>query len=446
MTTDSVCDAQDGVPADRTLATASEREQERYARVVWSHIAEPEDPIALLARARLGPFGALTMLREASPHETLEALAAPDDRVDADDPRDGSEGTAHGTRGRGAPGIDVQGIPAAPAGDLRRVTAALERWRVRLDALDVPAVLALAERRGLRILIPGDPGWPASMADLGAAAPHCLWVAGPGDLPGADSEHPSVALVGSRASTAYGEDAAGSLAAAIASRGGCVVSGGAYGIDAAAHRGALVAGEGSTIAVLAGGLDLLYPRGNTRLLEAIATRHALVSEAPPGTAPTRWRFLARNRLIAALAQATVVVEASWRSGALSTARHADDLSRPVGAVPGPITSAASAGCHRLIRDRGAVLVTEVSHVLDLIRGGPAAGEGESVHAQQDELDLLCAADRRVLDGIPPRSRIDVEQLAVVCALPSETVRAAVARLEVLGVVRRDEETVARARR
>src|SRR5699024_894289 len=119
------------------------------------------------------------------------------------------------------------------------------------------------------------------------------------------------------------------LAAAFAARGGTVVSGGAYGIDAAAHRGALAADDGATVAVLAGGLDALYPRGNTRLLEQIRERHLLVSEAPPGTAPTRWRFLSRNRLIAALSHAVVVVEASWRSGALSTARRADDLSRPV---------------------------------------------------------------------------------------------------------------------
>src|SRR5699024_9498521 len=162
--------------------------------------------------------------------------------------------------------------------------------------------------------------------------------------------------------------------------------------DAAAHRGALAADDGATVAVLAGGLDALYPRGNTRLLEQIRERHLLVSEAPPGTAPTRWRFLSRNRLIAALSHAVVVVEASWRS---------DDRSRPLGAVPGPVTSAASAGCHRLIRECGAVLITEPSELLDLLPGGPAAGE--SSYAIQDELDLLSPADRRVLDAVPPRS-------------------------------------------
>lgn len=407
-------------------------EQERRARIVWSHVAEPEDPVALLARAVRGPVGALTMLEEATPAEALAALTPEVSRC----------GTGGGIPDEASPWAPGRGTYAA---DLRRVDAALERWRVRHAALDLPAVVSLAARRGLRVLIPGDLAWPDSMADLGVTAPHCLWVAGPGRLPGSSAQAPAIAFVGSRASTAYGEDAASSLAAGIAGRGGCVVSGGAYGIDAAAHRGALAAGAGSTVAVLAGGLDLLYPRGNTRLLEAIGTRHALVSEAPPGTAPTRWRFLARNRLIAALAQVTVVVEASWRSGALSTARHADDLSRPVGAVPGPITSAASAGCHRLIRDRGAVLVTEVTHVLDLVRGGAAAGEGQSEHARQDELDLLSSSDRRVLDGIPPRSGIDVERLAVLCAVPESTVRAGIARLELLGLVHTMGDRVGRAR-
>lgn len=396
---------------------------ERRARVLWSHVAEPEDPVALLARARLGPLGAEHLLREATPSEALAAISA-----------SAPVGAPMGERSGGG------------SGDLRRMEAALDRWRARLRTLDLDAVAARAERLGLRVLVPGDEAWPARLQDLGETAPHCLWALGPGDPARLTAAGPAVALVGARAATAYGEDCAGSLAAGLASRGGCVLSGGAYGIDAAAHRGALAAGgDGSTVAVLAGGLDALYPRGNARLLEAIRERHVLLSEAPPGTAPTRWRFLARNRLIAALASATVVVEASWRSGALSTARHADDLSRPVGAVPGPITSASSAGCHRLIRDRGAVLVTEVAHVLDLVRDGPAAGEGESEHARQDELDLLTPDDRRVLDGIPPRSAIGVDALALVCSLPEGAVRAALARLELLGLTRDVGQKVARSR-
>src|SRR5699024_8790366 len=157
----------------------------------------------------------------------------------------------------------------------------------------------------------------------------------------------------------------------------------------------------------------------------------------------RWRFLARNRLIAALSQAAVVVEASWRSGALSTARLADQLSRPVGAVPGPVTSAASAGSHRLIRERGAVLVTEPADLLDLLPGGPAAGEGG--FAVQDQLDLLTPADRRVLDAVPPRSSLTEARIADEIGFRTEEVDAALARLELLGLVIRAGQRARRAR-
>lgn len=325
------------------------REAERRARLTWSLLAEPSDSVALLARERLGPRAALELAREATPTELLAAL---DGQVPAEAADPGA------------------GTPDA------RASRALQRWRGRLAAVDVEAVLEDADRRRIRVLIPGDEEWPSTLDDLQETAPHCLWVQGPARLDRLAGER-AAALVGSRASTPYGEDVASSLGAAFAGAGGTVVSGGAYGIDAAAHRGALAAQDGATLAVLAGGLDRLYPRGNTQLLERIREQHLLLSEAPMGTAPTRWRFLARNRLIAALSRAVVVVEAAWRSGALSTARLADQLSRPVGAVPGPVTSAASAGCHRLIRERGAVLVTEPAELLDLLPGGPAAGRGAS---------------------------------------------------------------------
>lgn len=391
---------------------------DRRARATWSLIAEPADPVALLARAALGPAAALRMVgdRGTGPAELLAALGG---RLPAR--------TAEPRSGR-------------PEDQARN---ALSRWRSRLERIDVDGVLDEARRRGLRILTPLDPQWPPLLDDLQETAPHCLWLHGPGDL-GELVGARSVALVGSRASTPYGEDTAAMLAAAFAAGGGTVVSGGAYGIDAAAHRGALAADGGATLAVLAGGLDRLYPRGNTELLARIGERHLLVSEAPPGTAPTRWRFLSRNRLIAALSRATVVVEASWRSGALSTARHADQLSRPVGAVPGPITSAASAGCHRLLREHGAVLITEPDDVLDLLPGGPAAGEGR--YAEQDELDLLAPADRRVLDAVPPRSGITVARIGDEIGFAAEDVRAALARLALLGLVETAGERVRRARR
>ena len=401
------------VPRSDHLA---DRERARRARITWSLIAEPSDAVALLARDRLGPGTALDLAREAGPDELLAAL-------DGDVPAQTAD-----------PGA---GTPRA------RAVRALERWRGRLGGIDLDAVLEDAARRRLRILVPGDAEWPEVLDDLQESAPHCLWVQGPGRLEQLTGPR-TAALVGSRASTPYGEDVAGSLAAAFADSGGTVVSGGAYGIDAAAHRGALAARDGATLAVLAGGLDRLYPRGNTPLLERIRENHLLVSEAPVGTSPTRWRFLARNRLIAALSRAVVVVEAAWRSGALSTARLADELSRPVGAVPGPVTSAASAGCHRLVREHGAVLITEPAELLDLLPGGPAAGEGS--FAAQDELDLLTPSDRRVLDAVPPRSGLSPARLADEVGFTEREVGAALARLELLGLVERSAQRVRRTAR
>jgi DNA processing protein len=195
--------------------------------------------------------------------------------------------------------------------------------------------------------------------------PFVLWVRGHTDL-NAIAEQ-SVSIVGARASTAYGEHVATGLSASLADREFATISGGAYGIDAAAHRGALAAsgGRAMTIAVMAGGVDKYYPPGNSDLLGKVADSGAVISESPPGTAPYRSRFLARNRIIAAMSGATVVVEAAMRSGALNTARHACDLLKPVGAVPGPITSMASAGCHQLLRDGIAICVTDAAEIVEL---------------------------------------------------------------------------------
>ena len=401
-------------PTTPTTGSSTMVETDRTARITWSLIAEPSDLIAFAVRAARGPAGALELARRGTAAALLRAV------------------------GGQLPSQAAEPGHAAPE---TRAQRALERWRARLERIDVDAVRADSWRRGIRILTPHDEEWPELLEDLQETAPHCLWLQGPGQLDALLGAR-AAALVGSRASTPYGEDTASTLASAFAAGGGTVVSGGAYGIDAAAHRGALAAEAGATIAVLAGGLDRLYPRGNTQLLETIRERHLLVSEAPPGTAPTRWRFLARNRLIAALSRTTVVVEASWRSGALSTARLADQLSRPVGAVPGPVTSAASAGAHRLIRERGAVLITEPADLLDLLPGGPAAGEGG--FAVQDELDLLTPADRRVLDAVSPRSSIAEARIADEVGFGAQEVDAALARLELLGLVVRTGQRARRA--
>jgi DNA processing protein len=213
-----------------------------------------------------------------------------------------------------------------------------------------------------------------------------------------------------------------------------VVSGGAYGIDAHAHRAALagVSEVLPTIAVMAGGVDRFYPSGNEDLLRAVVNQGGVLAEVPPGSAPTRYRFLQRNRLIAALASVTVVVEARWRSGALNTAHHAETLGRAVGAVPGSVHSANSAGCHRLLREGGAVCVTDAAEIAEL-----AAPSGEFLPDTRDGgsavQDGLTLEDLILLDALPLRSTSSVEKLCTVAGLGPESVRAGLGRLGLLGL-------------
>lgn len=228
-------------------------------------------------------------------------------------------------------------------------------------------------------------------------------------------------MVGARAATGYGEHVAGELASEAAGGDVVVYSGGAYGIDAAAHRAVLAAG-GTTVAVMAGGIERPYPAGHADLLSRVAATGAVVAEVACGTAPTRHRFLARNRLIAALSDATVVVEAGWRSGALNTAHHAQALGRPVGVVPGPVTSAASAGCHRLLREGETVCVTGFGDVRELLGFpsrpdvGPASPSGAAperhTHDQGHTDGEWRTDDRtRILDALSVRAGRSVEDVA-----------------------------------
>jgi DNA processing protein len=218
----------------------------------------------------------------------------------------------------------------------------------------VSADMRAAERTGARLIVPGDPQWPSQLDDLGVRAPLGLWVMGSAHLRLMALR--SVAIVGARSATSYGEALARTTAATLAHRGWLVVSGGAFGIDAAAHRGALDAG-GASACVLAGGVDMAYPRSHEALLSRMVTDGLVISESAMGSAALRQRFLARNRIIAALTRGTVVVEAAIRSGSRTTAREAASMLRPVMAFPGPVTSPMSAGCHELVRDRQAILVT-----------------------------------------------------------------------------------------
>jgi DNA processing protein len=315
------------------------------------------------------------------------------------------------------------------------------RWQARLGALDVRRDLAELERLGGRLIVPADPEWPASLDDLGDRRPFCLWARGPHPLAGPGAPERSVAVVGARASTRYGEQVAASLAAGVADQGVVVISGAAYGIDAAAHRGALAV-DGPTVAILAGGLDRPYPRGNTRLIERIAADGCVVSEVPPGTGPTRWRFLQRNRLIAAHAGASVVVEAALRSGAATTAREAVGLGRPVAAVPGPVTSPASAGCHALLRE-GVTCVTGADEVLELLApvGEDLAPRRRGHEADHDGLD---PDQIRVLDALPLRGTCNEPALCREAGLDPATVRACLGILELRQLARRRDDGWRRA--
>lgn len=244
---------------------------------------------------------------------------------------------------------------------------ALSRWAPRIHGLAPEQDLANIERLGGGFLTPEDDLWPVGLNDL-QDAPLGLWYRG--DISrGIPDASKSVALVGSRDSTAYGASITADLANGLAQRGICVISGLGYGIDAHSHRAALAGSRGdglATIAVMAGGLDRDYPSGNADLAAAVRSNGLTLSELPPGTAPTRYRFLARNRIIAALAGVTCVVEARWRSGALNTAHHAVEMGRQLAAIPGSVHSANSAGCHRLLKEGIAVLVTDTGELTDLL--------------------------------------------------------------------------------
>lgn len=346
------------------------------------------------------------------------------------------------------------------AGDVPpAVAAATEARRASTDpASDLDA----AGRHGMRLVVPESAEWPHfALAALEQAAlrrvagyrsgverqreggepipPLALWVKGAGDLSQAGIR--AVAIVGSRAATPYGEHVAAELSYGLAARAVAVVSGGAHGIDAAAHRAALAA-EGETAIVSAGGLDRPYPAGNAQLYERVAELGLLVSESPPGAAPQRHRFLTRNRLIASFAVGTVVVEAASRSGALSTARHCQLLGRTLMVVPGPVTSAMSAGCHALLRrdPAGAVLVSSVEQVLEVVgavgegletvtsaaagRAGPGTCEGLSRDDPRAVLDRLDPLARQVFDAIPVRRPAREDEIARRGGMsPLEVVRA-----------------------
>ena len=300
--------------------------------------------------------------------------------------------------------------------------------------------LAAAERCGARLVCPGDPEWPGARltwtaAGLLEAPPIGLWVRG--RLPLAEVVERSVAVVGARAATSYGLYVATDLAAGLSEGRATVISGGAYGIDAAAHRGALTAGHAPTLAVLACGVDVAYPRGNDRLLAAVAEDGLLVSELAPGSHPTRKRFIVRNRVIAALSLGTVVVEAAARSGSLATLERARQLNRHLMAVPGSVASSMSTGCHEQIRN-GATCVTRAAEVLELV-GRLGEDVVEPRRGPVNVRDELSATVRQVLDALPVRRSAGPASIARSAGVSTMVVQQVLPPLVAHGLVERTDE-------
>lgn len=365
---------------------------ELFARAIWSVLVEPGDSVAGALIDSVGPV--------ASAHMVIDTVSA--------------TVISEATKGEISPDRAFDG---------------LKRWGERLRAADVLRSLDSAARCGARMIVPGDAHWPAGMAALRDSPPVLLWARGDLEL----LRRPGVGIVGARAATGYGEHVAMEFAAGLCARDVVVVSGGAYGIDGMAHRAALASG-GSTIAVLAGGIDRLYPSGHEALLTRVADQGLLLSEVPCGTAPTKWRFLQRNRLIAALSAATVVVEAGRRSGALNTARHALDMGIPVGVVPGPITSAASTGCHASLRTDPVMCVTSVSEIMELAFGADGVLEipapADEASEGRPERDGLLV---RVLDALRPRRGQSVTEIARAVGDSAARIRGALGVLELDGL-------------
>lgn len=369
-----------------------------FAGAAWSGLGEPGDRLVGLMCDALGSAAALDALASGFSVEELSDL------------------------------VVNSGIIDEVIEDKDTLTEALgeakERWMPRVSHREAIAHLERAARIGATVITPENEDWPDGLSRLGQHRPAALWIRGDSNVLAALRK--SVAIVGARASTGYGEHVTMDVVTGLVNRGYCVVSGAAYGIDGMAHR-ATLASEGATVAVLAGGIDRLYPSGHDALLRRIIEQGVVVTELPCGFAPTKWRFLQRNRLIAALTQATVVIEAGWRSGSLNTAHHALDMNIPVGAVPGPITNPSSAGCHRLLRETPAVCVTTVDEIVELTGGENQAPLGV-VEMEHPNLS-------RVLDALSVRTARSIAELCASTGLSRADATATLGLLEMRGAVR-----------
>lgn len=344
--------------------------EEIFARAVWTRLTEPGDAVA----------GAV--IREFGSVRALEAVV------------------------ENASSLSLASAPTGSSWDVKQsddLSAGLLRWRSRLDLASALRDFDIAQRFGMHIVTPEMEAWPTGFNDLDVHAPHALWVRGDERL----LSTRSLAVVGSRAATSYGETVTAELVTGVASRGVTIISGGAYGIDGVAHRTCL-ATDSPTIAVLAGGADRLYPSGHERLLHRITESGLVFAEQSPGSSPTRWRFLQRNRLIAAMSVATLVCEAGHRSGSLNTAGHAAQLGRPIGAVPGSIFSASSAGCHRLFREYDAACIRSSDDVLELLGAGAGALPVNQIDSSSQGI--------RVRDALSKTAFRELSRIAVLAGL------------------------------
>jgi DNA processing protein len=381
-----------------TLADISSQEnlEETFARAALSMLTEPGDSFAGFMTQHLGSAKLLEFEIARVDTDVFKSALAQVDALEDAIVKFGDFDVSHGE--------------------------ARERWSSRLNLAALSAALDIALAVGAKILTPASNHWPALLNDLEFSTPHCMWVRS--QNLSAIEELPALAVVGSRVSSAYGEWVTSEIVSDATARGMSIVSGGAYGIDSIAHRAALAQNQ-FTVAFMAGGIDRLYPSGNEEMLQAIGRQGALIAEQAPGASPTKWRFLQRNRLIAALGRATVVVEAGIRSGALNTVTHAQSLQRPIGAVPGAITSQASAGCNQLLRAGGAEMICSVSDAADLALGKQGWF--------QPQLGGLGGFETRALDAMNSRPQSDLA-IASRAGLTHKEIAIALGQLSLLGFV------------
>ncbi|MDU0968685.1 MAG: DNA-processing protein DprA [Actinomycetaceae bacterium] len=371
---------------------------DRLGAAAWTRVAESSDADAAILIGVLGPARSWQWLRDGA---SVDALA---------------------TQSRA-----LSGAAAAHLGE------AAKRWRPRVEGVDPEADIDRIRRLGGTFLMPGDAHWPATLTDVPDPVPWGLWVRGnTAALAGVADR--GVAIVGARAASRYGMNATHQIVAGACDAGIGIVSGGAFGVDTAALRCAC-AFDVPVVAVLAGGLDQWYPAQNTRLFETIQTSGAICSFYPPHSRAARWRFLDRNRIIAGLCAGTVVVEAGARSGALNTAKHARDLGRHLGAVPGPIDSAQSVGCHELLRS-GAQIITSGRDIAEMIA---PIGDVKPAHLAKPTglLDGLDQTSARVFDAMPAVEAATVDSIQRAAGLALSDVLSALAGLEMSGKIQRE---------